>query len=164
MTIALYPGSFDPVTYGHLDIATRAANVFDQVVMGVFHTPQKNLLFTTEERVDLIKKSIEHLPNVSVCSYEGMTVDFAKQINAKVIVRGLRMSPDFEREFEMALMNKKQAPEIEVVCMMTSVQYQFLSSSLMKEAARYGGYIEDLVPQHVADILREKLAALNGKR
>ncbi len=157
MTIALYPGSFDPITYGHLDIATRAAEVFDEVVMGAFDTPQKNLLFTTEERVDLITKAIEHIPNLRAAWYTGMTVDFARKLGAKVIVRGLRMSPDFEREFEMALMNKKQAPEIEVVCMMTSVQYQFLSSSLMKEAARYGGYIEDLVPEHVAHALRAKL-------
>jgi pantetheine-phosphate adenylyltransferase len=158
LTIALYPGSFDPVTYGHLDIATRAAGVFEEVVMGVFDTPQKNLLFSTEERVDLIKQSIDNIPNLRVEWYRGMTVDFARKLNAKVIVRGLRMSPDFEREFEMALMNKKQAPEVEVLCMMTSVQYQFLSSSLMKEAARYGGYIEDLVPEHVANILREKLS------
>ena len=162
MTIALYPGSFDPVTYGHLDIATRAATVFDEVVMGVFDTPEKNLLFTTEERVNLIEKAIETMPNIRVDRYAGMTVDFARRLGAKVIVRGLRMSPDFEREFEMALMNKKQAPEIEVCCMMTSVQYQFLSSSLMKEAARYGGYIEDLVPDHVAITLRNKLAPQPG--
>ncbi len=157
MKVALYPGSFDPITYGHLDIATRAASVFDEVVMGVFDIPQKNLLFTTAERVDLIEKTIGNVPNLRVESYGGMTVDFARRLGAKVIVRGLRMSPDFEREFEMALMNKKQAPEIEVLCMMTSVQYQFLSSSLMKEAARFGGYIEDLVPEHVANALREKL-------
>lgn len=157
MTIALYPGSFDPVTYGHLDIATRALQVFDEVVMGVFDTPSKNLLFTTAERVALIEKAIADIPNLRVTSYTRMTVDFAKHIDAKVIVRGLRMSPDFEREFEMALMNKKQNPDIEVLCMMTSVQYQFLSSSLMKEAAKYGGYIEDLVPDHVATALRQKL-------
>jgi len=163
LTIALYPGSFDPVTFGHLDIATRAAAVFDEVVMGVFHTPQKNLLFTTEERVELIRKAVKNMPNIRVDYYEGMTVDFARRLGAKVIVRGLRMSPDFEREFEMALMNKKQAPEIEVMCMMASVQYQFLSSSLMKDAARYGGYIDDLVPSHVAEALRAKLAAPRKK-
>ncbi len=158
MTIALYPGSFDPVTYGHLDIAIRASGIFDEIIMGVFDTPNKNLLFTTEERVNLIKQTTKHMPNLRVESYTGMTVDFARKIGAKVIVRGLRMSPDFEREFEMALMNKKQAPEIEVLCMMASVQYQFLSSSLMKEAAKYGGYIADLVPAPVADALREKLS------
>ncbi len=162
MTLALYPGSFDPVTYGHLDIATRAAAIFDEVIMGVFDTPQKNLLFNTQERVSLIEKTISHVPNLRVDWYAGMTVDFAKSIGAKVIIRGLRMSPDFEREFEMALMNKKQAPNIEVLCMMTSVQYQFLSSSLMKEAAQYGGYIEDLVPEPVATALRMKLSANKG--
>ena len=162
MTLALYPGSFDPVTYGHLDIATRAAAIFDEVIMGVFDTPQKNLLFSTQERVSLIEKTISHVPNLRVDWYAGMTVDFAKSIGAKVIIRGLRMSPDFEREFEMALMNKKQAPSIEVLCMMTSVQYQFLSSSLMKEAAQYGGYIEDLVPEPVATALRMKLSANKG--
>ena len=156
MTIALYPGSFDPITNGHLDIATRAAAVFEEVVFGVFDRPAKNLLFTTEERVDMIQKAVKHIPNVRVTSYYGLTVDFAKQLNARVIIRGLRMGPDFEREFEMALMNKKLAPEIEVLCMMSSVQYQFLSSSLMKEVANLGGSIEDLVPQHVASALRGK--------
>ncbi|MFA4835679.1 MAG: pantetheine-phosphate adenylyltransferase [Dehalococcoidia bacterium] len=156
MTIALYPGSFDPITNGHLDIATRAAAVFEEVIFGVFDRPAKNLLFTTEERVDMIQKAVKHIPNVRVTSYYGLTVDFAKQLNARVIIRGLRMGPDFEREFEMALMNKKLAPEIEVLCMMSSVQYQFLSSSLMKEVANLGGSIEDLVPQHVASALRGK--------
>jgi len=156
LTIALYPGSFDPITNGHLDIATRAAAVFEEVIFGVFDRPAKNLLFTTEERVDMIQKAVKHIPNVRVTSYYGLTVDFAKQLNARVIIRGLRMGPDFEREFEMALMNKKLAPEIEVLCMMSSVQYQFLSSSLMKEVANLGGSIEDLVPQHVASALRGK--------
>ena len=159
MSIALYPGSFDPVTYGHLDIAMRAAKIFDQLVIGVFATPQKDLLFTIEERVDMIRKSVKQIPNIQVEQYSDLTVDFAKQLNASVIVRGLRMSPDFEREFEMALMNKKLAPEIEVFCMMASVQYQFLSSSLMKEVLKLRGYIEDLVPNHVAAALREKLFA-----
>ena len=158
MTIALYPGSFDPMTNGHLDIATRTARVFDELVIGVFDTPAKNLLFTTQERVEMIQKAISELSNVRVVSYPILTVEFAKQLGAKVIVRGLRMSPDFEREFEMALMNKRLAPEIEVFTMMSSVQYQFLSSSLMKEVVQYGGYIEDLVPEHVAKALKEKLS------
>jgi pantetheine-phosphate adenylyltransferase len=154
----LYPGGFDPITYGHLDIATRAAQVFDEVVIGVFATPQKNLLFNTEERVDMIQRAVAHISNVRVEPFFGLTVDFARQVNAGVVVRGLRMSSDFEREFEMALMNKKLAPEIEVLCMMTSVQYQFLSSSILKEVARLGGCIEDLVPEHVAGALREKFS------
>ena len=158
LTIALYPGSFDPITHGHLDIATRAAKVFDEVIIGVFATPQKNLLFSTEERVSMASEAVANVANIRVESFFGLTVDFAKKLNARVIVRGLRMSPDFEREFEMALMNKKLAPEIEVFCMMSSVQYQFLSSSLMKEVFQLRGSTEDLVPINVADALKRKLS------
>lgn len=158
MTIALYPGGFDPITYGHLDIANRAAQVFDELVIGVFATPQKNLLFSTEERVDLIQRAVAHISNIRVEPYFGLTVDFARRLNARVIVRGLRMSSDFEREFEMALMNKKLAPDIEVFCVMTSAQYQFLSSSILKEVAQYGGCIADLVPDYVGTSLRKKLS------
>jgi len=161
LTTAVYPGSFDPITNGHLDIATRAAAVFDELVIAVFDLPAKTLLFTTEERVELVKKAVVNIPKIRVVSYSGLTINFAKQINAKAIIRGLRMSPDFEREFEMALMNKKLAPDIEVLCMMSSVQYQFLSSSLMKEVALYQGFIEDLVPPHVASALKEKVASTN---
>ncbi len=134
MITAIYPGSFDPVTNGHLDIVNRAAALFDRVVICVYDVPAKHLLFTTQERVDLMKKSVAHLHNVQVTPYNGLTVDFAHKMKAKVIVRGLRMSSDFEREFEMALMNKKLAPDIELVCLMTSLEYQFISSSLLKEA------------------------------
>jgi len=163
LTIALYPGSFDPITHGHLDIATRAAGIFDEVVIGVYATPMKNLLFTTEERVDMVEKSVAHLPTVRVQPYPGMTVDFARDLKAKAVIRGLRMPTDFEREFEMALMNKYQAPDIEVLCMMTRVQYQFLSSSIIKEAAQLGGHIEDLVPDHVANALRERFSAVSQR-
>ena len=157
MTKALYPGSFDPVTNGHLDIATRAAALFDELIIGIYDAPQKSLLFSTEERVELTKKAVAHLPHARVEPYSELTVDFARRINAKVIIRGLRMGSDFEREFEMALMNKKLSPEIEVVCLMTNMQYQFLSSSLLKEVAQFGGCIDDLVPAHVATALRNKL-------
>lgn len=113
-------------------------------------------MFSTRERVDLIKKSITHLHNARVEPYAGLTVSFAQKVNARVIVRGLRMSSDFEREFEMALMNKKLAPDIELVCLMTSLEYQFLSSSLLKEACQLGGDISNLVPEHVAVALAEK--------
>ncbi len=156
MTIAIYPGSFDPVTNGHLDIVHRAAALFDELVICVYDIPQKSLLFTTRERVDLLKKAVAHLPNVRVEPYSGLTVSFARRSKAKVIVRGLRMSSDFEREFEMALMNKKLEPGVELVCLMTSLEYQFLSSSLLKEACQLGGDITNLVPAHVATALKEK--------
>ncbi len=155
MTIAIYPGSFDPITNGHLDIITRAARVFDKVIVGVYDTPAKHLLFTTSERVDLIKQSIVNLPNVEVESFTGLTVNFAKKIGAKVMVRGLRMSGDFEREFNMAMLNKSLLPELELVCFMASVENQFLSSTLLKEAANLGGNINGLVPKHVTEALRE---------
>jgi pantetheine-phosphate adenylyltransferase len=156
LTIAIYPGSFDPITNGHLDIATRAAKLFDKLVIGVFETPNKPLLFTTEERVELIRKAITDLPNVEVESFGGLTVNFARKVKAVAMVRGLRMSADFEREFDMAMMTKKLYPELEFICLMSRVEYQFLSSSLLKEAASMGGDIHDLVPGHVAEALKKK--------
>ena len=156
MTIAIYPGAFDPITNGHLDIATRAAKLFQRLIIGVYATPGKQILFTTEERVDLIKQSIVNLPNVDVEAFHGLTVDFVRNVQAHAIVRGLRIGGDFEREFEMALMNKKLYPDCELVCLMASQQYQFLSSSLLKEVAELGGNIEDLVPKPVASALRQK--------
>jgi pantetheine-phosphate adenylyltransferase len=156
LTNAIYPGSFDPVTNGHLDIANRAAALFDKLIIGVYDRPSKHLMFSTAERVNLVKKAVVHLPNVRVTAYNELTVDFACKMKAKVIVRGLRMSSDFEREFEMALMNKQLNREIELVCLMTSLEYQFLSSSLLKEACELGGDITNLVPKHVAVALKKK--------
>ncbi|MBA7689069.1 Phosphopantetheine adenylyltransferase [subsurface metagenome] len=156
MSIAIYPGSFDPVTNGHLDIATRAAKIFEKLIIGVYDTPNKPILFTTEERVELMRQAIADLPNIEVESFSGLTVDFARRVKAKAMVRGLRMSADFEREFDMAMMNKKLSPELELVCLMPRVEYQFLSSSLLKEVASLDGDIEDLVPKHVASALRKK--------
>ena len=156
MSIAIYPGSLNPITNGHLDIATRAAKIFDKLIIGVYETPDKPVLFTTQERIELIKQSITDLPNVEVESYGGLTVDFVKRGKAQAMVRGLRMSADFEREFDMAMMNKKLYPELETVCFMARVEYQFLSSSLLKEAASLGGNIDDLVPKPVASALRKK--------
>jgi len=154
--IAIYPGSFDPITNGHLDITTRAARLFEELIIGVYDSPNKHLLFTTEERVELIKEAITSLPNVRVQPYTGLTVDFASKVKAQAIIRGLRMSADFEREFDMAMMNKNMAPELEVVCLMANHKYQFLSSSLLKEIASLSGSIDDLVPQNVAVALRKK--------
>ncbi len=159
MTIAFYPGSFDPITHGHLDIIRRASSIFDRLIIGIYDKPEKRLLFTTEERLQLARQAVADLRNVQAVSYSGLTVDFAKKVGARVMVRGLRMSSDFEREFEMAMMNKKLAPDIELVCFMASLEYQFLSSSLLKEVAQLGGCLENMVPDHVADALRKKLGA-----
>ena len=157
MTVALYPGAFDPITNGHLDIAIRAARLFEKVIIGVYDTPAKNLLFTTQERVGLVRQSIVDLPNVEVASFTGLTVDFAKKAGAQTIVRGLRIGGDFEREVEMALMNKNLAPDSELVCLITNPKYQFLSSSLLKEVAGLDANIDDLVPEPVAEALKEKV-------
>jgi len=157
LTIAIYPGSFDPITNGHLDIAARAAKLFERLIIGVYNTPDKRLLFTTKERVELAKQAITDLPNVNVESFSSLTIDFAKKVGAQTIVRGLRIGADFEREFEMALMNKKLFPKLELVCLMANQEYQFISSSLLKEAARLGGDITSFVPRHVATALRRKV-------
>ena len=158
MTTAVYPGSFDPITNGHLDVATRAAKLFGKLIIGVYDTPEdKRLLFTTEERVKLVKGAIVNLPNVEVIPFNGLTVEFARKVGAQTIVRGLRMGADFEREFDLAMMNKKLSPELELVCLMANQEYQFLSSSLLKEAARLGGNIDDFVPKHVVTALMRKV-------
>ena len=154
---ALYPGSFDPVTIGHLDIASRVASLFDQLIVAVYDAPAKEVLFTTEERVFLFQQAVEHLPNIKVIPYKGLTADLARQFKAQVLIRGLRMGSDFEREFELALMNKQIAPEIETLAMMSSLEYQFLRASLIKEVSQLGGDISRLVPRHVAEALKEKL-------
>ena len=160
MTVAIYPGSFDPITNGHLDIACRAARLFDKVIICVYDTPAKNLMFTTKERVELVRKSIADQPNIEVTAFTGLTVDHAHKVGARAIVRGLRAMTDFENEFAMAIMNKKLVPDCDVVCLMANMKYQFLSSSLFKEVARLGGDVEDLVPKPVAAALKKKLAAL----
>jgi len=156
LTTSIYPGSFDPITNGHLEIIHRAAKLFEKVIVGVYAKPAKNLLFTMEERVDLAQKATSKLSNVEVRSFGGLTVEFAREVDAQVMVRGLRMTLDFEREFDMAMMNKKLYPELELVCFMAAQEYQFLSSSLLKEVASLEGAIDDLVPPPVAKALREK--------
>lgn len=156
MNTAVYPGSFDPVTNGHLDIIKRSAKVFDQVIVGVLVNPEKKGLFTIEERVELIKRIVKDIPNVKVESFSGLLINFMKDKSAKVIVKGLRAVSDFEYEFQMSLMNNKLDPDIETVFMMTSAKNSFLSSSSVKQVAMFGGCIEDLVPDEIIpDIMRK---------
>jgi pantetheine-phosphate adenylyltransferase len=156
VTTALYPGTFDPITNGHLDIAVRAARIFQKVVIGVYDTPAKDLLFTTDERVELTTRSVADIDNIEVKPFSGLTVDFAKDVGALAIVRGLRIGADFEYEREMALMNNKLSPDIELVYLMASLKYQYLSSSRLKEVAGLKGYVYDLVPEPVAGALKKK--------
>jgi pantetheine-phosphate adenylyltransferase len=159
LTTAIYPGSFDPITNGHIDVATRAAGLFDKLIVGVYKTPKKPVLFNLEERLEMACKALADLPNVEVKSFGGLSIAFARQVKAHVMVRGLRVSADFEREFDMAMMNRNLDPELELVCFMARPDYQFLRSSLLKEVAKLGGNVEKLVPQHVAQALRKKKGA-----
>ncbi len=156
MIIAVYPGSFDPVTNGHIDVARRASNIFDKVIIGVFEKPTKIVTFSIEERVSMARDAVKDIPNIEVRPFYGLAVDFAKNVNAQVMVRGLRVSADFEREFDMAMMNRKLSPDLELVCFMAKPEYQFLRSSLLKEIARVGGDITGFVPAPVAKALKEK--------
>ncbi len=158
MVVAVYPGTFDPLTYGHMDIIERAAGLFGKLVVGIYENPSKQPLFPLDQRVELVKEAVGGSSNVHVKAFKGLTVDFIRQIGGRVMIRGLRANSDFEREFEMALMNRKLAPDIELLCLMTSSQYQFLSSSLIKEVAKLGGCLEGMVPDHVAAALREKFS------
>jgi pantetheine-phosphate adenylyltransferase len=164
LTVAVYPGSFDPITNGHMDIITRALALFESLIVAVYEKPNKHLLFSHEERVNMVQRAVADLPNVCVQSYSCLTVDYIHQVKGKAMIRGLRMNSDFEEEFEMALMNKKLAPDIELVCLMADSGYQFLSSSSIKEVARLGGSLEGMVPEHVAEALREKFATKVSKR
>ena len=156
MVTALYPGSFDPVTVGHVDIASRAAIQFEKLVVAVYDTPSKNLLFTTDEREQLMKDACSHISNVEVVRFSGLVVRFAKDIGAGAIVRGLRSGSDFEYEFDMAFMNRRLEPDVDLVCFMTSQDYMFVSASLLKEVAKLGGDITEMVPPNVAQAVYTK--------
>lgn len=155
--IAVYPGSFDPVTLGHLDILERATLIFDRVVLAVLENPTKAPLFSVEERVRLLRDTVDNNPNIEVGTFNGLTVDFARKVGAIAVVRGLRAVSDFENEFQMALMNRRLHPEIHTVFLMTSFSNVFVSSSLIKEVCRFGGRIEEFVPPHVAKAMHAKL-------
>ncbi len=156
MQSAVYPGSFDPITNGHLDIIQRASSVFDKVVVGVLHNPNKKPYFDIEERVDLIRKVVEPYGNVEVTSFEGLLVDFMATKPEHVLVKGLRAFSDFEYEFQMAMMNRKLDESIETLFMMTGNRYSFVSSSLVKEIFLLNGNIEELVPPLVYESLKNK--------
>jgi len=156
---AIYPGRFDPVTNGHLDIATRAAALWDQVVIAVYDQEEGNL-FSTEKRVQLFQEAVKRFPNIQVKPFRGLVVDFARRERATVLVRGIRAVTDFEAEFDMALMNKKVAPEVESVFLMASLEHLFVSGRRIREVASLGYDVSELVPAHVSKALRQKFGAI----
>lgn len=160
MTVAVYPGSFDPVTNGHIDILERTSRIFDHIVVAVVHNVTKQALFSLEERVELIRESTKHLDNVEVECFNGLLADFLKDREASVIIRGLRSITDFEYESQMSMMNKKLFPEIDTVFIVSDSQYTFVSSSGIKEAAMLGGDVSSMVPSAVEKGLQDKLSKL----
>lgn len=156
MVTALYPGTFDPVTMGHLNVAQRAARLFDSLIVAVYDTPSKSLLFNTEERVGLMREAVADMSNVTVRPFNGLVVNTAREAGAAAIIRGLRSGPDFEYESQMFFMNRRLEPEVDMVSLMSDQEHMFISSSLLKEVAQLGGEISGMVPDHVARALAEK--------
>ncbi|MBS3732364.1 MAG: pantetheine-phosphate adenylyltransferase [Desulfobacterales bacterium] len=154
--IAIYPGSFDPVTNGHLDIIERGLKIFDRIIITILENPAKELLFTVGERIELLKQALEDYSNIEIDSYDGLLVDYAWKRNAHAILRGMRAVSDFEYEFQMALMNRRLNREIQTVFLMTGLRWIFTSSSIIKEAAKFGGNIESMVPPVVQKKLEQK--------
>lgn len=157
MLRAIYPGSFDPVTLGHLDIIRRSCKIVDELIVGVMNNKAKTALFSVEERVKMLEDATVGLKNVRVISFEGLLVDFVKEMDAKVVVRGLRAITDFEYELQMSQTNHKMNPDMETMFLTTSVEYSFLSSSMVKEIASFGGDISQFVPKNVIDSIQEKM-------
>jgi len=164
MVRALFPGTFDPIHYGHIDIATRATRVFDEVVMAVYDKPLKSLMFSPEERMELVSKAFADNKKIKVTGYSGLTVEFARKINAQVIVRGLRVFSDFEFEFRMALANHRLAEDIEIVALITAEEHTFLSSTTVKEIAMLNGDVSSMVPPHVEKAFKEKAAEMDSQQ
>lgn len=153
---AIFPGSFDPIHNGHIDIARRAAEIFDELIVCIYATPSKNILFPFEDRVRMANRVFADIPNITVAGYTGLTVDYARKVGAKCMVRGLRVFSDFDYEFRMALANKKLAPDIETVSLITTHEYTFVSSSTVKEVVSLGGDVSGMVPDFVRDELIRK--------
>jgi pantetheine-phosphate adenylyltransferase len=164
LTIAIYPGSFDPVHYGHIDIAKRAAKLFDTLIWAAYDYPNKNLLFSVEERVSLMRQAAADTSNITVMPYHGLSVEFARRQGASVMVRGLRITYDFEVEYQMAPTNRAQAADVDTICLMTSLQYAFVSSSTLKEIASANGSVADMAPPYVIAALKKRLAQLGEDR
>ncbi|MGW8249468.1 MAG: pantetheine-phosphate adenylyltransferase [Anaerolineales bacterium] len=160
MVRAVFPGTFDPIHLGHIDIAYRATNLFDEVIVAVYDRPLKSLLFSPETRIELARMSFNDNPKIKIMGYGGLTVEFCRQVNAQVIVRGLRVFSDFEYEFRMALANHRLAPEIELVALITAEEHTFLSSSTVREIASLGGDVSSMVPSHVETILHARFSEL----
>ena len=161
--IAIYPGSFDPVTNGHIDVIKRGLNIFDKIIVAILCNKKKQNFFSTEERLELLTISLKDIPNVEIESFDGLLVDYAAQKNANAILRGMRVVSDFEYEFQMALMNRKLNRQIQSVFLMTGLRWMLTSSSIIKEAARFGGDISDMVPPIVNSKLKEKFGAVLKK-
>lgn len=160
MVRAIFPGTFDPIHYGHIDIARRAARIFDELIVAVYDLPLKNLLFSPEERLSMVREAFEGEPKIRVIGYSGLTVELCRKYNAQVIVRGLRVFSDFEHEFRMGLANHRLAPEIEVIALMTNEEHTFLSSTTVREIASLKGDVSSMVPQHVALALKKRFHEL----
>jgi pantetheine-phosphate adenylyltransferase len=155
--IGVYPGTFDPIHYGHIDIVKRAAQIFDELVVGIYDRSQKRVLFPIEERVQMAEEALRDMPNVRVKAYDSLTVEFVRSQGARFIVRGLRVISDFEMEYQMALTNRSLDSGIDSICLMTSLEYAFISSSIVKDIARARGPITQMVPEHVAQALHKRL-------
>jgi pantetheine-phosphate adenylyltransferase len=164
MVRALFPGTFDPIHYGHMNIARRAARLFDEVVIGVYDRPLKSLMFSPEERLSLVKEALRDEPKIKIVGYNGLTINFAREINAQVVVRGLRVFSDFEFEFRMALANHRLAPDIEVVAFITDEEHTFLSASTVREIVSLGGDVSSMVPAHVNVALKKKVEGMSDQQ
>lgn len=156
MRVAVYPGSFDPVTLGHLDVIERSAKIVDKLIVGVLNNNSKTPLFSVEERVSMLKEVTKHIPNVEIISFSGLLVDFAQQNNVNIIVRGLRAITDFEYELQLSQTNRIVNPEVDTIFLTTNLQYAYLSSSIVKEVAMYGGDVSRFVPEYVIDKIYNK--------